>query len=462
VRTPKRPTAGVRPRAGAERAALRALRESEARKKAILEAALDAIVSMDHAGRILEFNPAAERLFGISRTEVMGRSLAELIVPERYRQGFLAGLIRYVTTGEGKMLGHRIEMPALRADGTEFPAEFAVVPIVRDGPPVFTGFIRDVTHRLLAEEARQRLAAIVEFSEDAIVGKSLDGTILSWNRGAERIYGYTAEEAIGRSIRMLAPPERRDETLGILQQIREGSPARYLETRRVRKDGVCIDVSLTISAIRNASGTVVAASAISRDITERRRGEARVQHLAFHDPLTGLPNRLLFQDRLGVAVAQAHRLDQNLAVLFLDLDYFKRVNDSLGHPAGDELLRAIAGRLTGCVREGDTIARLGGDEFITLLPGVGTDADAGTVGRKILDTIRAPVRIQDREILMTVSIGIALYPRDGVDTEALVRNADRAMYRAKERGRDRFELHEGGMRPSDLDVAAVPRQTPPG
>jgi diguanylate cyclase (GGDEF)-like protein/PAS domain S-box-containing protein len=457
----KAKTPGRRP-ASAGRAALRALRESEARKKAILEAALDAIVSMDHAGRIVEFNPAAERLFGISRADAMGRPLAELIVPERYRPTFQAGLLRYLTTGEGKMLGRRIEMPALRADGTEFPAEFAVVPIVLDGPPVFTGFIRDVTDRLLAEDARQRLAAIVESSEDAIVGKALDGTILSWNRGAERIYGYTAKEAIGRPITMLSPPERRDETTGILEEIRKGLPARHLETQRVRKDGVRIDVALTVSAVRNAAGVVVGASAISRDVTERRRGEAKVQHMAFHDPLTGLPNRLLFQDRLGVAVAQAHRLDQCLAVLFLDLDYFKRVNDSLGHLAGDELLRAVAGRLTGCVREGDTIARLGGDEFMTLLPGVGTDADAGTVGHKILDTIRAPVRIQGREIVVTVSIGVALYPRDGLDTETLIRNADHAMYRAKKSGRDRFELHEGGVRPSDPGVAALPRHTPPG
>jgi diguanylate cyclase (GGDEF)-like protein/PAS domain S-box-containing protein len=454
----KKPDAAPAPR----RSAIRALRESEARKKAILEAALDAIVSMDHEGRIVEFNPAAERLLGLAEAEAIGKSLADLFIPERFRDSFRAGLKRYLTIGEGRMLGRRIEMPALRADGTEFPAEFAVVPIALDGPPVFTGFIRDVTDRLLAEETRQQLAAIVESSEDAIVGKSLDGTILSWNAGAERIYGYSAGEAIGRPITMLAAPDHRDETLGILREIRKGSPARHFETVRVRKDGTRIDVSLTVSPIRNVAGEVVGASAISRDITERRRGEARVQHLAFHDPLTGLPNRLLFQDRLGVAVAQAHRLEQNLAVLFLDLDHFKRINDSLGHSAGDALLREVAGRLTACIREGDTVARLGGDEFLAILPGVGTEADASIVGRKILDTVRSPVRLQDRELVVTGSIGVAIYPGDGLETETLIRNADRAMYRAKEGGRDRFELHGGSMRPSGFGPTGLPRHTPGG
>jgi diguanylate cyclase (GGDEF)-like protein len=261
---------------------------------------------------------------------------------------------------------------------------------------------------------------------------------------------------------MLSPPERRDEIPGILQQIRKGVPVQHYETQRIRKDGVRIDVSLTVSPFRNAAGGVVGASAISRDITERRRGEARVQHLAFHDPLTGVPNRLLFLDRLGVAVAQAHRLEQNLAVLFLDLDHFKRINDSLGHPAGDELLRSVAGRLTGCVREGDTVARLGGDEFMALLPGVGTEADAATVGRKILDAVRVPVRLQGRELVVTASIGIAIYPADGLETEALIRNADRAMYRAKECGRDRFELHGGAMRPADPATPVLSRRMPGG
>jgi diguanylate cyclase (GGDEF)-like protein/PAS domain S-box-containing protein len=441
---------------------IRALRESEARKKAILEAALDAIVSMDHEGRIVEFNPAAEHLFGVSHLEAIGKALSDLIIPERFRPGFREGLKRYLATGEGPMLGRRIEMPVLRADGTEFSAEFTVVPIALDGPPMFTGFIRDITDGQRAEEVRQQMAAIVESSEDAIVGKSLDGTILSWNRGAERIYGYSAVEAIGRPITMLSPPERRDEIPGILQQIRKGVPVQHYETKRIRKDGVRIDVSLTVSPFRNAAGGVVGASAISRDITERRRGEARVQHLAFHDPLTGVPNRLLFLDRLGVAVAQAHRLEQNLAVLFLDLDHFKRINDSLGHPAGDELLRSVAGRLTGCVREGDTVARLGGDEFMALLPGVGTEADAATVGRKILDAVRVPVRLQGRELVVTASIGIAIYPADGLETEALIRNADRAMYRAKECGRDRFELHGGAMRPADPATPVLSRRMPGG
>jgi diguanylate cyclase (GGDEF)-like protein len=181
---------------------------------------------------------------------------------------------------------------------------------------------------------------------------------------------------------------------------------------------------------------------------ERRtavRASAQIEHLAYYDGLTGLPNRELFIDRLGLALVQAHRDSRKLAVLFLDLDRFKLINDSLGHSVGDELLRAMGKRVHAVVREGDTVARLGGDEFTLLLPGVHNASEAARVAHKLLEAVRAPFQLQGREVYVTTSIGISLYPDDGLDAESLIRNADIAMYRAKEQGRDRFQLYAPAM-----------------
>jgi diguanylate cyclase (GGDEF)-like protein len=176
-------------------------------------------------------------------------------------------------------------------------------------------------------------------------------------------------------------------------------------------------------------------------LAEVRMAEEKIKDLAYHDTLTALPNRLVFTDRLALAVSQAQRQGSRLAVLFLDLDHFKVINDSLGHSLGDQLLQQVAGRLTGCLRAGDTVARLGGDEFTLLLPGVQGPAEAERVALKVLDTLREPYRLEGRELFVTASMGISLYPDDGEDADTLVRNADAAMYRAKEQGRDSHRLY---------------------
>ncbi len=193
----------------------------------------------------------------------------------------------------------------------------------------------------------------------------------------------------------------------------------------------------------------------SLDITERKRAEETVRSLAYHDTLTGLPNRLLFQDRLTLAVAQAHRHHKGLAVLFLDVDRFKVINDSLGHSVGDRLIREVAGRLRSCVREGDTVARLGGDEFTLLLPDAGHAVDAAKIAKKVLEVIRTAFEIDRRELFVTCSIGISLYPDDGRDAETLVKNADAAMYRAKEQGRDLYQLYTPALNATALERLAL-------
>ena len=247
--------------------------------RAILDSALDCIITMDRSGHVVEFNPAAERVFGYTRKEAVGKELAELIIPASLRERHRQGLQRYLKTGEGPVLGRRIEINAVRADGSEILVELAITPFRVHDEPVFTAYLRDITQRKRADEAARRLAAIVESSEDAIISKDLDGRIMSWNEGAERLFGYKAEEIIGQPVTVLIASDRHDEEPGILERIRRGERLEHYETVRRRKDGTLFDISLTVSPIKDESGHVIGASKIGRDITgrvqERRRRAAQ-------------------------------------------------------------------------------------------------------------------------------------------------------------------------------------------
>jgi len=247
------------------------------RTRAIVDTALDGIVTMDHEGKITEFNPAAERIFGYSRSEVIGRPLAQVIIPSRLRERHDAGLARYLATGEAPLLGKRLELSGLRADGSEVAVELSIKRMPGDGPPSFAGFVRDLTEREQAAETNARLAAIIASSDDAIASKNLQGIITSWNLGAERLFGYSAQEALGKPMAMLIPPERSSEEPAILARIARGESTDHFETVRIGKDGRKIDVSVTISPLRDSQGRIIGASKIARDITDRRLGEAKVQ-----------------------------------------------------------------------------------------------------------------------------------------------------------------------------------------
>ena len=264
------------------------------------------------------------------------------------------------------------------------------------------------------------------------------------NPAAASITGWDRDELTGKEFWDLVHPDFQHLVGGKGRPGQRGveAPARH-EFKIVRRDGEERWLDFSAGAIEY--GGRVAALGIAFDVTERKRAEEQIKEIAYHDALTGLPNRLLFNDRLSVAVAQAHRSASRLAILFLDLDRFKVINDSLGHSLGDRLLQQVAERLQAGVRQGDTVARLGGDEFILLLPGIGRAEDAGKVAEKILDTLKFPVRLEDRELFVTASIGVSLYPEDGFDTDSLIKNADTAMYRAKEQGRDNFQLYTHAM-----------------
>jgi two-component system, chemotaxis family, CheB/CheR fusion protein len=247
----------------------------EALSRTFLDSALDCIITMDASGRVQEFNPASEQVFGFSRSEAVGRELAELIIPPRLRERHRQGLARYLKTGEGPLIGKLIEVEALRRDGSEILVALAINATQVDGSPIFTAYLRDITERKRAEETNRRLAAIIESSGDAIISKDLDELVTSWNKEAERLFGYGADEIIGKPMTVLVPPDRHNEELRIIERLRQGERVLRYETVYLRKDGTALHVSLAVWPIKDETGNVIGASKIARDITERIRTERR-------------------------------------------------------------------------------------------------------------------------------------------------------------------------------------------
>jgi PAS domain S-box-containing protein len=254
----------------------RTVRDSEARVRAVLNSALTAVIVIDVTGKVIDWNPRAEHLFGWTRTEALGQELAEMIVPPARRQAHRNGLQHYRATGEGPVLNRLIELSALHRDGREFPVELSISPMNAGSTVTFCGFITDITERKREEKTRAQLAAIVESSEDAIISKTLEGVITSWNPGAEKLFGYVAAECIGQPMLKLFPPERAAEEREILAKIAAGESVEHFDTVRLAKDGRRMDVSVTISPIRDGHGSVTGASTIARDIADRKQAEGKV------------------------------------------------------------------------------------------------------------------------------------------------------------------------------------------
>jgi len=288
------------------------------------------------------------------------------------------------------------------------------------------------------------LAALVESSDDAIIGMGLDGAIISWNPAAERTFGFLAEEIVGQSISILVPPQCQHDLAAMLGELDRREQVDPFDTQLLRRDEGLLDVSVTISPVHDAEGRVLGASAITRDITARKQADRELAHEALHDQLTDLPNRVLLADRLRQACSRVLRQSSLVAVLFLDLDNFKMINDTGGHSAGDIVLREIAARLREAVRPGDTVARFGGDEFVVVAEGLTRQAVQALADR-MARIVARPVPVAQRQVFVTTSIGIAM-SHGGDSPEVLLADADTAMYRAKEKGRARTELFDQALR----------------
>jgi diguanylate cyclase (GGDEF)-like protein/PAS domain S-box-containing protein len=285
-----------------------------------------------------------------------------------------------------------------------------------------------------------RFRSVVETATDAIISVNSRGEIIFWNDAAESMFGYSADETIGKSLTFIMPERFRDaHRRGLKRAVTTGKSkiiGKTVEMAGLRKDGREFPIELSVARWKTKEGIFF--TGIVRDITERKQAEETIRELAYHDPLTGLPNRMLFNDRLSVELARAKRNRQKLAVMILDLDYFKDVNDTLGHGMGDQLLRAVGNRLTGLLRGNDTVARMGGDEFLLLLPEIARGEDVAYVAGKILKAIREPFLVDGNRLRITTSIGIATYPTDGKEGDTMLTHADNAMYRAKREGRDNY------------------------
>ncbi|HWE34339.1 MAG TPA: EAL domain-containing protein [Solirubrobacteraceae bacterium] len=311
-----------------------------------------------------------------------------------------------------------------------------------DGQPRrLIGTIQDITEDARERSARELLSYVVDSSDDAIITKQRDGTITTWNRGAERLYGWTAEEAIGQPIGLIDPVERAGEQREILQRVFGGESVDHFETERIRKDGTRLVVSLTVSPVRDGHGEIVSAAIIARDITERTRYEERLRHLADHDQLTGLFNRRRFDEELKRELARAGRYHSHGAVLSIDIDNFKSINDSAGHAAGDAVLSEVAGVLERRLRASDIVARIGGDEFAALLPSADVD-EARTAAEDLLASIHGSKAVfGGKPLRITSSIGVAAFESDDATAGELLTGADLAMYAAKAQGRDRVVVY---------------------
>jgi diguanylate cyclase (GGDEF)-like protein/PAS domain S-box-containing protein len=535
-----------------------------------LEASADAVTLTRVADQTLVYvNEGFVRLSGYSAAEVLGKRSADL--------AFWSDLDGRDPIGralaEGAPAG-TVETSFRAKSGDLVRWQVSAELVQFGGEPCVLSQAKDVTERGRVEDERSFLASIVESSTDAIIGETLDGIIVSWNAGAERMYGYSAGETLGRSLRMIIPGERLNEMSMMLDGMRAGRRIENFETVRQRKDGSLIDVAVTVSPTKDAAGRVSGASTIARDITDRKRGEERLRdaearyrslleripvvtyvdavertgsalymspqieamlgypaeawredstlwirllhpedrervlaehnrtvatgepftveyrmvhrdghdlwirdeallvrdeaggpsfwqgvmlditkrklaeeqlaYLAYHDKLTRLPNRAMFEELLSLALARARRHEHAVGVVYLDLDNFKMINDSLGHSAGDELLRQVAARMREVARDTDVVARQGGDEFLVLVADLDPAAKGGSPGavevarsvaERIREALEVPFDLDGTEVSARASMGISMFPLDAKDAAGLLGNADSAMYQSKRSGR---------------------------
>ncbi|HLQ60696.1 MAG TPA: GAF domain-containing protein [Candidatus Acidoferrales bacterium] len=409
------------------------LEESEARKSAILESSLDCVVAMDSQGRIVEFNPAAEKVFGHRREDVLGRPIAGLLIGSA-GDGQHSDLQRYLESAEMQTLGRRLEITGHRADGTQFPLEIAISAFEQGGERMFSASLRDLTERVQAEaagrESEGRFRVVFERSAIGIARIDLRGRLIEANPALHAMLGYGPGELVGAWIGSIVHPDDRD-----AERFRDLTAGRVdetqLELRYLHQHQVAVWGNTIGSLVLGADGQPSFVIAMIEDITVRKVQEAALEHRALHDALTDLPNRSLLLDRLHQAVLAGQREQEQVALLMMDLDGFKDVNDAFGHHAGDALLQQVALRLRAELRGSDTVARLGGDEFAVVLPGVLGHTGAVLAARKLLKSLEPLFMVEGEALEVGASLGIALFPDHGDDAETLMRRADVAMYVAK-------------------------------
>jgi diguanylate cyclase (GGDEF)-like protein/PAS domain S-box-containing protein len=444
------------------------LQQSEAIVRAIVETAFTTIITINSKGIILTANPAVERLFHYKPEELIGFNV-KMLMPEPFHSQHDGYLLRYLTEGDPHVIGGVVgrEVVGLRKDGGTFPVNLAVSEIKVEGERQFVGILTDMTEQRLNEEmlleygkklegslaeqaaraaelyrSEATIRAVLETAITAIVMIDEKGIIQSINPAAERLFQYSSPEIVGANVNILMPEPYHSEHDDYLSRYMEKGQAHIIGVGREvvckRKDGSVFPADLAVSEIEIEDEHKFVG--ILTDITQRKKAEKEIEYLAFYDSLTGLPNRRKLLERLTFSIKLSRREGRRFAVFMMDLDKFKAVNDTLGHAAGDDLLKQVATRITARLRDSDLVARLGGDEFVILLEDCPTAEDAEKVATNVIADLTVPFELNDGNVVQIgASIGISFYPKHGDTPEKLTDNADQALYKAKDNGRGCFQ-----------------------
>jgi diguanylate cyclase (GGDEF)-like protein/PAS domain S-box-containing protein len=393
--------------------------------------------------RFVHFNKAGEALTGFSQEELLGKNDYDFFPKEQ--ADFFTAKDRETLATRNQVLIQ--EEPITTKDGKTRILQTKKLPILDESGNAryLLGIAEDITERKRVEQQLRVTADAVENTAEAVVIYDASRCVVSVNKAYTAISGYPAAEVIGVPAELFRSEEHGETFFSALWNA-VGQTGRWQgEIRRRRKNGEVYPSLSSISAVKDPSGNTTHYVLVFNDISSFKQYEAKLEFLAHHDVLTQLPNRALFLDRLQEALKRAHRHRNTVGLLFIDLDRFKTINDSLGHQVGDELLQTVAQRLTACVRESDVVARLGGDEFTVLLDDLSDLNDAGKVAAKLLAELASPIVLGGHELAVSGSIGISCYPQDGGDAESLLKNADMAMYTAKEAGRNMYRFFAADM-----------------
>lgn len=438
----------------------------EARFGTLLDAAPDAMILIDQEGTILLANFHIERVFGYAKQHLIGRSV-EMLLPERYRVEHGKHRQHFNANPTARPMGSgRTGLCGLRADGVEFPVDVSLNPLDIDGQAIVVAAIRDMSLRQRAEDKLQEISrelernraglqAVLDTISEGVVVFSLEGEMLDANPAALQMHGIASIEDAPRKLRDFVrefhvckldgsplPMEQwpmacvaRGETIADIE----------LEVWRYGSGRRWIGSFSGAPVVDKSTGKRILGVCTIRDITERKQIEERIRQAGLHDALTGLPNRALLFEYSQHVFAHTLRSRRNAAVIFIDLDRFKPINDTHGHEVGDAVLKEAANRIKKCTRQTDIAFRLGGDEFVIILPDIQDGAYAGEVARHVAQCINQPYRVETLELCLSTSIGISIYPRDGQDIDTLINQADMAMYYAKHSGRNRCQFYSAAL-----------------
>jgi len=420
------------------------LRHNQEKYRAMIETIQDGYFEVDLTGTYTFVNDVICQHMRYSREELLGLGNRQFQDRANAKKAYQAFVNVYNTGIPVKAF----EMEVIRKDGTKQISEVSIS-LIRDnrGQPVgFRGISRDICDRKEMEESlrqsEERYRSIIEQMEDGYFEVDLAGNFTFVNDAECRNLGYSRRELIGMNRKQYADEKNAVALFNLFNEVyKTGTPVKSYDLELVRKDGKKAFHAISASLIKGADGKPVGFRGIARDVSERKSQEEQIKYLATHDGLTELPNRLMFNQLLSHAVQGAKRYQKQFAVMFIDLDGFKVVNDTLGHDAGDRLLREIAVRFKHTLRAVDVVARLGGDEFVVMMEDIAAPEQAAVLAQRILDATGKPFGLASGECRVTASIGICVYPENGDDEQTLMKNADAAMYRAKETGKDNFRFY---------------------